>query len=130
MQDVKSSTGVVVPLGKKFGAEGKISRSPMFSDGMTTGDSTLSVVQASWRELMLKKSAPFQSDPTSASDADAAIYVQTNLVSDIPGLAEATDPHLVNPWGVSFRAGSPLLDLGPALQFDHSLRGDRQHRGQ
>jgi uncharacterized protein (TIGR03118 family) len=59
-------------------------------------------------EPVMPKSAPFQSDPTSASDADAAIYVQTNLVSDIPGLAEATDPHLVNPWGVSFRAGSPF----------------------
>jgi uncharacterized protein (TIGR03118 family) len=35
-------------------------------------------------------------------------YVQTNLVSDIPGLAEATDPHLVNPWGVSFTPGSPF----------------------
>jgi uncharacterized protein (TIGR03118 family) len=52
--------------------------------------------------------APFQSDPTSADAADAAIYVQTNLVSDIPGLAEATDPHLVNPWGVSFMGGSPF----------------------
>ena len=52
--------------------------------------------------------APFHSDPTSADAADAAIYVQTNLVSDIPGLAEAFDPHLVNPWGVSFRNGSPF----------------------
>jgi uncharacterized protein (TIGR03118 family) len=56
----------------------------------------------------MPKSAPFQSDPTSASAADAAVYVQTNLVSDISGLAEATDPHLVNPWGVSFRSGSPF----------------------
>ena len=56
----------------------------------------------------MPKSAPFQSDPKSASAADAAVYVQTNLVSDIDGLAEATDPHLVNPWGVSFRAGSPF----------------------
>lgn len=52
--------------------------------------------------------APFQFDPTSADAADAAIYVQTNLVSDIPGLATVTDPHLVNPWGVSFRPGSPF----------------------
>ena len=54
--------------------------------------------------------APFQSDPTSAGAADAAtaIYVQTNLVSDISGLATATDPHLVNPWGVSFIAGNPF----------------------
>jgi hypothetical protein len=56
----------------------------------------------------MPKSAPFQSDPKSASAADAAVYVQTNLVSDIDGLAEATDPHLVNPWGVSFRNGSPF----------------------
>src|SRR5262245_42942464 len=51
--------------------------------------------------------APFQSDPTSADAADA-VYVQTNLVSDIPGLASATDPHLVNPWGVSFLPNSPF----------------------
>jgi uncharacterized protein (TIGR03118 family) len=59
-------------------------------------------------ETVMPNSAPFQSDPTSASAADAAVYVQTNLVSDIDGLAEATDPHLVNPWGVSFRSGSPF----------------------
>ncbi|WP_176946204.1 TIGR03118 family protein [Bradyrhizobium sp. Rc2d] len=52
--------------------------------------------------------APFQSDPTPADAADAAIYVQTNLVSDIPGLAAVTDPNLVNPWGVSFLPGSPF----------------------
>jgi uncharacterized protein (TIGR03118 family) len=52
--------------------------------------------------------APFQSDPTSAGAADAATYVQTNLVSDIAGLAMATDPNLVNPWGVSFMGGSPF----------------------
>jgi uncharacterized protein (TIGR03118 family) len=52
--------------------------------------------------------ALFQSHPTSADTADAAVYVQTNLVSDIPGLATVTDPHLVNPWGVSFRLGSPF----------------------
>ena len=56
----------------------------------------------------MPKSAHFQSDPKPASAADAAVYVQTNLVSDIAGLAEATDPHLVNPWGVSFRNGSPF----------------------
>ena len=28
-----------------------------------------------------------------------ADYIQTNLVSDIPGLATITDPLLVNPWG-------------------------------
>jgi uncharacterized protein (TIGR03118 family) len=34
-------------------------------------------------------------------------YQQTNLVSDVPGLAAVTDPHLVNAWGLSRSAGSP-----------------------
>src|SRR3954471_69732 len=34
--------------------------------------------------------------------------VQTNLVSNIPGLAANTDPNLVNPWGVAFSATSPF----------------------
>ena len=33
---------------------------------------------------------------------------QTNLVSDLPGWAEHTDPNLVNPWGMSFSATSPF----------------------
>lgn len=33
-------------------------------------------------------------------------YTQTNLVSDIPGMATFTDAHLVNPWGLSRSAGS------------------------
>jgi uncharacterized protein (TIGR03118 family) len=35
-------------------------------------------------------------------------FVQTNLVSDIPGEAALTDPSLVNPWGISFSANSPF----------------------
>jgi uncharacterized protein (TIGR03118 family) len=38
----------------------------------------------------------------------ANVYVQHNLVSDVPGLADATDPNLVNPWGMSFSATSPF----------------------
>src|SRR5205807_4756149 len=34
-------------------------------------------------------------------------YKQTNLVSDIPGMAAVTDTHLVNPWGLSRSSGSP-----------------------
>jgi uncharacterized protein (TIGR03118 family) len=37
-----------------------------------------------------------------------AQYKQTNLVSDMPGLAAITDPDLKNPWGVSFANGSPI----------------------
>jgi uncharacterized protein (TIGR03118 family) len=54
--------------------------------------------------VMLNNSTSFQSDPTSAGAANPASYVQTNLVSDLAGLAILTDPNLVNPWGVSFNA--------------------------
>jgi uncharacterized protein (TIGR03118 family) len=35
-------------------------------------------------------------------------FTQTNLVSDLPGLANTTDPNLINPWGVAFSATSPF----------------------
>jgi uncharacterized protein (TIGR03118 family) len=35
-------------------------------------------------------------------------YVQTNLVSDIPGLAAHTDPNLKNPWGTSVGPNTPI----------------------
>ena len=38
----------------------------------------------------------------------AAIYVQTNLTSDIPGLAANTDANLKNPWGMSFGLMTPF----------------------
>ena len=44
----------------------------------------------------------------SAWRAEAGPYVQTNLVSDIPGLAKLTEPELVNPWGISHTATSPF----------------------
>jgi uncharacterized protein (TIGR03118 family) len=39
--------------------------------------------------------------------AQAQHYVQTNLVSDVPGLAAHTDPDLVNAWGIARSATSP-----------------------
>src|SRR5205823_11435626 len=35
-------------------------------------------------------------------------FRQTNLVSDVPGLAPLKDPNLVNPWGLSSRLTSPI----------------------
>src|SRR5947207_9402570 len=34
--------------------------------------------------------------------------VQTNLVSDLPGIARVLDPNLVNPWGISASPTSPF----------------------
>src|SRR6516165_7836718 len=44
-------------------------------------------------------------------------YVQTNLVSDIPGLAANTDPNLRNPWGLVAPPGGPfwVSDNDPGL---------------
>jgi uncharacterized protein (TIGR03118 family) len=39
------------------------------------------------------------------ADAD---FIQTNLVSDIQGLAALTDPELHNPWGISHTSTSPI----------------------
>jgi uncharacterized protein (TIGR03118 family) len=44
----------------------------------------------------------------SALRAEDAKLVQTNLVSDIAGLAKLTDAELVNPWGVSHSPTSPF----------------------
>jgi len=42
----------------------------------------------------------------SAQDTATNSYTQTNLVSDISGMATFTDPHLINPWGLSRSASS------------------------
>ena len=38
----------------------------------------------------------------------AGTVLQTNLVSDLPGVADITDPNLQNPWGISESSGSPF----------------------
>ena len=35
-------------------------------------------------------------------------YRQHNLISDIPGVAEHTDPNLVNPWGIAYGPATPF----------------------
>ncbi|MBV9413408.1 MAG: hypothetical protein JO363_00365, partial [Solirubrobacterales bacterium] len=40
--------------------------------------------------------------------AAADQYSQTNLISDIPGVARITDPNLVHPWGQATIGPSPL----------------------
>src|SRR4051812_3899228 len=44
-------------------------------------------------------------------------YLQINLVSDIPGVAQLTDPNLVNPWGLAAGPTTPLwvADNGTGL---------------
>src|ERR1700730_5006259 len=42
----------------------------------------------------------------SVTDAVTPTFVQTNLVSDRPGLAKTTDSNLVNPWGMALGINS------------------------
>ena len=46
--------------------------------------------------------------PASVFAAGANVYIQHNLVSDVAGQADVTDPNLLDPWGVSFSATSPF----------------------
>jgi uncharacterized protein (TIGR03118 family) len=62
----------------------------------------------------------------SASVAPAAAQLrvdQANLVSDIPGLAQFTDPNLVNAWGISFDPTTPfwISDNGTGLSTLYSV---------
>ena len=54
---------------------------------------------------------------TSLSAQQTQHYKQTNLVSDMPGVAATTDPNLVNAWGLSRSSGSPwwVSDNGTGL---------------
>ncbi len=42
-----------------------------------------------------------------AAAAPGNAYHQTNLVSDVPGMAQLTDPDLVNPWGMAAGPTTP-----------------------
>ena len=51
---------------------------------------------------------PFGSTRRASAAAASNMYHQTNLVSDLPGVALIQDPDLVNPWGISMSASSPF----------------------
>ncbi len=46
--------------------------------------------------------------PLATSSWAANAYVQKNLVSDVPGLADQTDPALKNPWAIAASPTSPF----------------------
>src|SRR4029450_1285131 len=64
----------------------------------------LRVVPAPGRVAAVVSLAP--GTPAAASHP-ANAYRQTNLVSDLPGLAQLTDPDLVNPWGLAAGPTTP-----------------------
>src|SRR4029079_7315878 len=61
-----------------------------------------------------------------AAPAMAQTYVQTNLVSDIPGLAQTTTDSLqINPWGITRSASSPwwIADNGTGVSTIYTGAG-------
>jgi uncharacterized protein (TIGR03118 family) len=60
--------------------------------------------------------------PTCAS---ATSFTQTNLASDVPGLAAFLDPNLQNPWGMAFSITSPfwISDQGTNVATLHQGTG-------
>jgi uncharacterized protein (TIGR03118 family) len=63
-----------------------------------------------------------------AASISAQQYQQTNLVSDVPGLAQFTDPDLVNPWGLTSSSSSPwwVADNGTGLATLYKGDGVKQ----
>src|SRR5256714_15660133 len=51
-------------------------------------------------------------------------FSQTNLVSNIPGMAQFTDPNLRNPWGISASATSPMWVSDNGAGVTTLYRGD------
>ncbi|SRR5579884_98028 len=60
-------------------------------------------------------------DTTPAGNA----YLQHNLVADTPGVADRTDPNLIDPWGISESAASPfwVSDHGTGLATLYNSTG-------
>jgi uncharacterized protein (TIGR03118 family) len=56
------------------------------------------------------------------------VFVQSNLVSDIPGMAANTDSKLINPWGISLASGGPfwVSDEGTGYSTLYNGQGQPQ----
>jgi uncharacterized protein (TIGR03118 family) len=65
--------------------------------------------------------------PALARDSEhSRHYQETNLVSDIPGVAQVTDTNLTNAWGMSFSPTSPfwISDNGTGLATLYTVTND------
>jgi hypothetical protein len=61
--------------------------------------------------------------------AGANAYIQHNLVSDQPGVADVTDPNLVNGWDIATSATSPfwISATGTGQALVYSTAGATSH---
>ena len=85
-----------------------------------------------------RKGTPARKPPRSRLGMEAlenrsllsANVLQTNLVSDLPGIAQVQDPNLVNPWGISESSTSPfwISDNNAGVSTLYSVPG-AEHPG-
>ena len=61
-------------------------------------------------------------------NAGGGFYRQSNLVSNLPGIANFTDPNLTNPWGISSAPGGPfwISDNGSGKSTLYDNKGTPQ----
>jgi len=62
--------------------------------------------------------------PASANNPQPNAYVQHNLVSDVSGMADLTDPSLVNPWGLAQGPNTPAWVADNGTNVATLYRGD------
>lgn len=55
-------------------------------------------------------------------------YTQSNLTSDLPGVAANTDPQLINPWAIAFFPGAPfwVADNNSGVSTLYDAKGKKQ----
>jgi uncharacterized protein (TIGR03118 family) len=84
--------------------------------------SMVSLLGAAFAEDGSKASTPNAMAPVLAANQ----YQQKNLVSNLPGMADVTDPNLVNPWGLSRSSGSPwwVSDNGTGVSTLYGAAGN------
>jgi uncharacterized protein (TIGR03118 family) len=72
-------------------------------------NTTASVMSAPLSLFAIAAATVLAAFPASAKNPNATQhYVQVNLVSDLPGVAQIQDTNLVNAWGVAFSGSSPF----------------------
>jgi uncharacterized protein (TIGR03118 family) len=83
-------------------------------------------VEALEERALMSMGMQMMSPPHHASSAQ--FYKQTNLVSDVAGLATHTDPDLINPWGIAHSSSSPwwVNDNGTGLATLYDGSGVKQ----
>jgi uncharacterized protein (TIGR03118 family) len=59
-----------------------------------------------------------------AAKADPTAYLAADLVSDHPGVAPITDPHLVNAWGIALSSSSPFWVSSEGIGVSNLYAGD------